>query len=287
MTRLRFTRGAFLVTAIALLVSAAAAGAAVPTGQATPYAAQLLSCHSSPRVAARSVAVATTMRPLGSGRRLLVRIDLQQRSIDGGRWTARGDVPGLGVWTSPSDPAIGSRPNDVFKYRQAVGRLVAPFQFRFRVGFRWLDADGDVVRSSATWTAACKQPELRPDLTIVRTRQMPDPLEPSAIRYSVLVRNQGVASAWNFDVAAQFPSADGSRKATPAQLRTVTRLAPQQTVWLAFTGPPCAAAAAGPVAPAFTADPANEIEESSETNNALTATCPPTAPPPVATLGRP
>jgi hypothetical protein len=270
MTRLRFSRGVLLVAVLALLVSAAAAGAAVPTGQATPSDAQLMSCHSSARIAGRSVAVATSMRPVGSGHRLLVRIDLYQRSIDGGRWAARGDVPGLSVWTPPSDPTIGSRPNDVFKYRQAVGRLVAPFEFRFRVGFRWLDADGVVVRSARTWTAVCKQPDLRPDLTIVRLRQTPDANAPSTTRYSVLVKNVGVGSARGIVVAAQFPGSEGNEG--PAVTQTIGRLAPRQGVWVAFSGTGCV----GTVAPAFTADPANEIEESSETNNVLAATCPPT-----------
>jgi hypothetical protein len=285
MTRLRFSRGAFLVAAITLLMSATAAGAAVPTRQAAPYDAQLSSCHSSPRIAARSVAVATSMRPVGSGRRLLVRIDLYQRSIDGGRWAARADVPGLSVWTPPSDPTIGSRPNDVFKYRQAVGRLVVPFQFRFRVGFRWLDADGDVVRSASLLTAVCSQPDLRPDLTIVRLRQIPDASAPSAIRYSALVKNVGVGSARRIVVAAQFPGSEGGEGQTV--LKTIGRLAARRAVWVSFSGSGCVVRAGAAVAPAFAADPANEIEESSETNNVLAATCPPTAPPPAATLDGP
>lgn len=276
-------RGAFLVSAIALLVSAPAAGAATRTGNAPPDAAQLTSCRTSPRIAGRSIAVATRMEPVASGHSLLVRIDLYQRALAGGRWTRRSDVPGLGTWTPPSDPTIGSRPNDVFKYRQAVGRLVVPFAFRFRVGFRWLDAGGKGVRSAAIVTATCKQPDLRPDLTVVRVRQAPDALAPSLFRYSVLVKNQGVSAARNVVVAAHFSGSDG--KEGPAVTQTIARLAPRASTSVTFTGPGCAVVGGRTVPPTFRVDPGNLIEESSETNNVLAATCPPTAPTPAATLG--
>jgi len=272
MTRPRIVPGALLVVLLVCLAAFPAVAAATPTGTgAPPAAASLAACHRSASIAARSVTVATTMRPVGAGKHLLVRIDLYQRSMTGGRWILRSDVPGLSTWTPPSDPSIGSRPNDVFKYRQAVGRLVVPYQYRFKVGFKWLDSSSRVVRTSSTWTATCKQPDLRPDLTITRVKEAPDYEGPSAIRYFVLVKNQGLGVARDVDVAAQFGDV-GDAAAAPVPDQTIARLAPHATATVEFDGPGCVAT--GGLPPVFTVDPDNMIDEANETNNTLAALCP-------------
>ena len=94
-----------------------------------------------------------------------MRLDLWERSA-GQRWALRSDVPGLGVWVTPSDAGVGSRAGDVFKYRQAVGRLEVPAAYRFqrRVPLarrrRRGRARGDAHH------AVCRQPDLRPDLVL-------------------------------------------------------------------------------------------------------------------------
>ena len=133
-----------------------------------------------------------------------MRIDLWQR-VPGSRWTPRTDVPGLGTWISPSDPLLGSRPGDIFKYRQAVGRLVVPAAYRFRVTFRWSDAAGAVVRQTAVTTAACRQPDLRPDLVLDGVVAAPSPRAAGLVRYAVTVRNAGRSTAPRSLVAATLP----------------------------------------------------------------------------------
>lgn len=255
---------------------AAPAGAAPTAGHRPaharpPYAARLASCRRSPAIAGRTATVAAMMRPLPGGARLALRISLYQRPISAGRWTLRADVPGLGSWTTPSDPTIGSRPADVFKYRQAVGRLVVPFAYRFRVEFRWSDGAGKVVRRSRAVTASCREPDLRPDLTIDRVDVTPLLRASDHARYAVTIRNAGRSSARGVTVAAAFPSRPTF---APVTVAAPGRLLAGASTVVTFSGPTCSVV---PAPPSFTVDPANTIEESDEGDNALAAVCPASA----------
>jgi CARDB len=259
---------AALTFAAALLAPAAPAaplvhGASAAT--AAPAGARLLACRQSPSINQRSAVVGTWMRPLATARRLALRIDLYQRN-PGARWTLRSDVPGLGTWTTPSDALVGTRAGDVFKYRQAVGRLVVPAAYRFHVAFRWLDANDAVVREAARTTAVCRQPDLRPDLVLDSVSATPAPHGGGLVRYVLLVGNEGRTAVAHATIAATFPG-----DTTPGlHLRTLGRLAPGETVPVAFTGPGCAS---GGQPAAFLADPPNALDEVHEANNALTASC--------------
>ncbi|HYV15680.1 MAG TPA: CARDB domain-containing protein [Conexibacter sp.] len=236
-------------------------GAAGAPG-APAYAARL-ACRRSPQADRRIVTVRATMRPIAGGTRLALKLDLYQRPLGGGRWTARTDVPGLGSWTSPSDPSIGKHATDVFTYRQAVARLDVPFAYRFRVSFRWLDAHGAVVRKAAVTTRTCREPDLRPDLTIDSVQ--PLSLRSGAVRYRVTIGNKGTTDARGVSVGAMLPGDTASRT------RRVGRVAPGGVARVTFIGPGCASGAAGPT---FTVDPAGTVEESDETNNGFALTCP-------------
>lgn len=235
-----------------------------PRGGGKPvYDARLLTCRRSPLTESRTATVSTVMRPVAGGRRLSLRVDLYQRPLAGGRWALRSDVPGLSEWTSPSDPSIGSRPSDVYRYRQAVGRLVVPFAYRFRVTFRWADGAGRAVHEAVVHTAPCREPDLRPDLTITSALADASRAGEPSVRYVVTVRNAGRAAATGVQVSATFS----------APTRTIRKLAPGQSVELLFAGPLCGGEAP---APSFLVDPANQIDEARETNNSLLATCPAT-----------
>jgi hypothetical protein len=260
---------AALTLAALLLAPVAPAAPPVRDASATtdvPAGARLLACRHSPSLDQRTAVVAAWMRPLPAARRLALRIDLYERN-PGAHWTLRSDVPGLGMWTTPSDALVGTRAGDVFKYRQAVGRLVVPAAYRFHVAFRWFDANGTVVREGARTTAVCRQPDLRPDLVLESVTETPAPHDPALARYAVVVGNEGQSAVARATVAATFPS-----DVTPGlHVRVVRRLAPGATVLVAFTGPGCAA---GGQPATFLADPSNAFDEADETNNALTASCP-------------
>jgi CARDB len=250
-----------LVLAIALGAPLARGASAAP---AAPAGARLIACRPSPAIDQRTAVVGTSMRPIPGGRRLAVRIDLWERT-PGQRWTLRADVPGLGAWTTPSDAGVGSRAGDVFKYRQAVGRLEVPAAYRFHATFHWLDADGAVVREASRTTAPCRQPDLRPDLVLRDVRALP--VGDGSARDVVWVGKGGKSTVARAVVAATLPG-----DATPGQhTRVVRTLAPGATAVVRFTGPGCAA---GGQPATFVADPSNAVEEARETNNALAAVCP-------------
>jgi hypothetical protein len=261
------TRAVALLAALAAV--AAAPGGSPARGASTaadaPAGARLLACRHSPGIDQRTAVVGTWMRPVADGRGLAVRIDLWQR-LPGGRWTLRSDVPGLGSWTTPSDALVGTRAGDVFKYRQAVGRLVVPAAYRFHVAFRWLDGEGAVVREAAVTTSTCRQPDLRPDLVLASVQVLPA-AAPGLVRYAVLLGNEGRSPVAHVSIVATFPG-----DSTPgSHLRSVGRLAPGDTVLVRFIGPGCAA---GEQPATFAADPANALDEGHETNNELAASCP-------------
>jgi hypothetical protein len=260
-----------LVAALAVAFSAPAAPAAplvrgASAASDAPAGARLLACHRAPSLAARSVTVGTWMRPLANGGRMAVKLDLWQRT-PGASWTLRSDVPGLGTWMTPSDPLLGTRPGDVYKYRQAIGRLAAPAAYRFRVTFRWLDGGGAVVREALLTTGVCRQPDLRPDLVPVSVSITPA-ATPGLVAYTVVVGNEGKGPAVRrSSLAATFPG-----ETTPGtHLRSIGRLLSGATTVVMFVGPGCAA---GESPAAFAADPANVLDEASEANNELVASCP-------------
>jgi len=244
------------------LAAAPARGADASSG--APAGARLAGCHRAPTIDQRNAVVSTWMRPVRGGNHLAVRLDLWERT-PGQRWALRADVPGLGSWVTPSDAGVGSRAGDVFKYRQAVGRLEVPAAYRFHVAFRWLDDDGNVVRSTERTTAVCRQPDLRPDLVLRSVEARP--AGGGLVRYAVRVGNKGESAVARAVVAATLPG-----DAAPGlHSRTVRALAPGATAVVRFTGPGCAA---GEQPASFVADPSNAVEEADETNNALAGSCP-------------
>ena len=83
----------------------------------------------------------------------------------------------------------------------------------------------------------------------------------------VRVGNEGESTVARAVVAATLPG----DAAPGAHTRVVRALAPGATAVVRFVGPGCAA---GEQPASFLADPSNVVEESDETNNALTARLP-------------
>lgn len=254
-----------LATGTASAASASKPRALAPPSVKLPYDARMVSCTRSPKTDSRTAVVGASMRPIGDGTRLALKVDLFQKPLSGGRWTLRADVPGLGSWSEPSDPSIGTRSNDVYKYRQAVGRLIVPYSYRFRVAFRWSDVNGRVVREETATTAVCREPDLRPDLTITNVTVEPGVTERTTI-YNLTVRNIGRSAAVNIGISSPTSG-----------IRAIRRLGPLESTEMMFIGPACTPELPGQT---FTVDPSNLIDEARETNNSLLATCP-------ATLDRP
>jgi len=164
-------------------------------------------------------------------------------------------APGLGVWRS-SIPGV-----DIFRYRKQVANLEAPGSYRALVRFRWLDGSGKVIARTTRRTRTCKQPDLRPDLTVSTVTAQP--ASDGRARYTVLVRNEGRTPTSVFTVG--FAVGDQTQ---PTQ--SVQSLVPGEGRLLSFAGPRCNRT--NPVR--VTVDPDLAVDEADETNNTRTVVCP-------------
>jgi CARDB protein len=162
-------------------------------------------------------------------------------------------VPGLGVWRK-------SRPGrKAFGFTQRVRSLVDGHSYRVRVDFRWYSEDGTVVRRTRRRSPTCRQFGPRPNLTVEVLGAKKTEVA-GVLRYFVSVRDDGHAPASN---AAVRLTVDGAEVNT----RTVPLLAPGDERSLTFRGPACERTVVA------TADPANAIPESSETDNTDSKDC--------------
>jgi CARDB len=214
---------------------------------APPANAVLVSCDRAARVATfegRADAVA-------GSERIGLRFVLQVRS-PGARWK-RVRVPGFSAWHT-SDPGRAR-----YVYTKRVAGLVGPRAYRVRVAFRWLDAEGDVLRRAEDVSPACREPDPRPDLRVAALSVRGD-----RGHFALTVRNTGRTEADASRV--ELDLGDGG----PPLTGSVGPLAPggQQIVVLA--GRACA----GGAALTATADAADAVDERDEDDDVLVGSCP-------------
>jgi hypothetical protein len=221
--------------------------------QADSTRASLTACHTGTAPLDRYALFSAQMATVPRAKRMAVRFDLLQKLPGGGY--ERVQAPGLGVWRS-SLPGI-----ERFVVHKQVANLQAPASYRALVRFRWLDATGSVIQSATRRTKTCRQPDLRPDLALNTVTA--EPVEGGRARYTLLVRNAGHVETGSFDVA--FAVGDAGQ---PDQ--SVQSLLPGAQRALTFVGPRCDAKTVLHV----TLDPGLVVDESDETNNVRTVSCP-------------
>jgi hypothetical protein len=246
---------------IACLLALAAGVAASASADAPRARLRSFVCQQALDPAARAISVTAVMRPLPGTAKLAMRFELLKRAKRYGHWTSVAGT-GLRSWLTPprSDPALGSRPGDVWVLKHPVVTLAAPDFYRFRVTFRWSDAASHTIGRAVRVSAVCFQPELRPDLVVQRVTIAP--LAPGQDRYRADIRNAGKTAAGSFEVQL----ADGST----VQNHTVVRLAANRTTQVSFKAPACSAGHSVTV----TADPGNVLDDADRGNNSLTVACP-------------
>jgi hypothetical protein len=169
----------------------------------------------------------------------------------GSRWR-RLTAPGFDEWLTS---AAGVRR---YTYARTIQNLAAPAAYRTIVRFRWLDADGLALKSARATSAACRQPDMRPDLEPVRVAVAPGP-DPVSRRYTVTLRNAGRTDTGPFDVALDDVAEPLAGLAAGAWHTVV------------FVAPACAPDAPPPT---LTLDPADAVDERDEDDNVLAVTCP-------------
>jgi len=211
---------------------------------------KVVNCAPALDPAARSATFEARMKAARGSDRMQLRFTLQVR--DEGLFTRWRKVvaPGFDTWLTSTS---GVRR---YAYTRTIQNLTAPAAYRTVVRFRWLDEEGDVLRSSRGTSAQCKQPDMRPDLEPVRVEVAPGP-DADSRRYRVIVRNTGRSAAGAFDVSLGETVA------------SVTGLAAGAQQAVTLVGPICTEETV------VTVDPGEAVDERDEDDNVLAAACPP------------
>jgi CARDB len=235
-----------LMTTLLLLAFPAAADAA---------SVKVVACVPSLDPAARSATFEARVRPARGSDRMQVRFTLQVRedALESWRKVA---ATGFDSWLTS---AAGVR---LYSYSKTVTNLAAPAAYRTVVRFRWLDEEGEVLRSARIRSASCRQPDLRPDLEPRGIELLPGG-DADTRRYALTLRNAGRTDALPFAATLAVgdePPAAISVLGLPAGIqRTAT-----------FTAPPCRAGSQLTV----TLDPGETVDERDEDDNVLVTPCP-------------
>ncbi len=243
-----------LLAALALPAPALAATPAAAT--APELGAKLASCQTGAVAAQREVEFEAAMPATDGSSELAMRFDLEQRRTTTGAWKAVREVPGFGRYERSEPGAAG------FVYRKRVERL-ALGSYRVVVRFRWSAADGAVLKRAVRRSAACRQPDLRADLSVVGVTTG-DPLPGGRARYVVQLRNGGRTAT--VGAATVGLAVDGVELAT----LSLPGLAAGGVGSVAFEGPACRPGGAV----VATADPGDALPEGRESDNALAVDCP-------------
>lgn len=237
----------------------------VPVGTAAaPPSAQLVKpiCHRALLPAARKIAVTAVMRPVSGTASMAMMFDLQRARWRGGPFVSvRGH--GLEQWIHPSNPTLGQRPGDIWKFDQKVENLLRPAYYRLRVRFRWTGANGKTLATSTQTGSTCRQPELRPDLLARSLTIKAVAGQPAENRYIADIANRGLTAAGSFDVELVVAG-------KPPQTATVSGLGPRSSTRQSFTGPACSPGSRVTVL----VDPNGEVLDYDTDNNTLAVQCP-------------
>ncbi len=252
---------------------ALAVGAHTRLAQAQPPRSQLTSfvCQTALDPPARVVSVTAVMRPLAGTRKLEIEFELFEKPSGATAWTLVSDpiVPHLNVWISPPIPTLGQRPGDVWDVPFPVAQLAAPAAYRFRVTFRWTGRHGRVLGTIARVSATCRQPELRPDLTVDSVTVTQEALHPRYDDFAAAIGDIGVRGAGPFGVQLSYVH----DQAAVTDDKTVAHIDAHDTRTVQFADLLCDAGTQVTV----TANPlgaTNQIDVYSRSQASMTVTCP-------------
>ncbi len=237
------------VLAVAGLSAAAQAQPPVEGGQVSSRSAwvKVASCSRSEHTAVFYARI----RRLAKGQRMWMRFTLLERGRDG--LFTPVEAPALDRWRK-SKPGVMA-----FGYKQKVRGLAADSSYRARVEYRWYDADGTLHRKLRRRSGSCSQSGPLPNLRAQTTGSAATEL-PGVRRYTVRVANSG-------QLAVEAPEVRFAVEGSSSESKTVARLAPGGVAFVSFRAPDCTSAVTAQ------ADPADEVRESSETDNSQRLAC--------------
>jgi len=216
---------------------------------------KVVECEPSLDPLARTATFEARMRAARGSERMQVRFGLQVREDAIGGWR-RISAEGFDTWLT-SLPGVRR-----YSYAKTLVNLAAPAAYRTTVRFRWLDEDGAIVKSARITSASCRQPDMRPDLTVRRIDVLPG-ADARTRRYAVTVRNAGRGDADPYAVALRVGEGEPATLSAPRLDAGAARV-------VTFEGPACA-----PGEPLLvTLDPGEAVDERDELDNAFAAVCP-------------
>lgn len=216
--------------------------------------ARTVQCLTGQDAEQRSVTFTASMPRRDGAVRLQMRFSLHQR-LDRARTFKR--VRGVPGWDRWETSAPGRRG---FVLTRRVQELAAPAAYRATVRFRWLDADGRVIRRATRRTRTCEQPDPRPDLRLGGLTAVP---EGAVARYRLAVRNDGLGPASSFGVVLVVGG-----QLQPAV--TVGAIPGRSERIVEVVAPPCA-----PGSPVeVLLDTEGAVHEARESDNAQVRRCP-------------
>jgi hypothetical protein len=229
----------------------AAARSAAAQDQPPALTAAVETCTTSALPAQRVVSFLGSMPAIAGAQVMRMRFDLERRMQGEPRWRPLRGVPGFGAWERSDRGRAG------FVFHKRVDGLQAPASYRAVVGFRWEDVGGRIVRRAGRRTAACAQPDMRPNVVPGALTGVFD-ARPGLAVYTLVVRNSGRSAAGAFSVRVGSGTAE------------VAGLAPQQERTVLVVAPICLAGTATPTV----VDADGRVDESSERGNAAARRCP-------------
>jgi hypothetical protein len=238
-----------LVT-FALLALVLAVPGQAQAASKTP-SAQVIECKSGDAGETRSAAFQGRMRAIPRTDRMLMRFTLLERFGDESLHAV--SLPPLKAWRS-AKPGIKD-----FRYKQTVTGLQGGGEYRVSIDFRWLDADGNLLRKKRRLSGTCRQAGELANLQPGRPTEQPGPEGTSV--YVVPVHNPGKVAA--SDIAVEL-FVDGAA----TNVGHIDSIAAGETREVRFTGPACERNLRVVV------DPADTVKERFERDNTAVIPCP-------------
>jgi hypothetical protein len=237
------------LTSAVLVLAVTASAQAAP---AKTTSARLLECKSGDAGDSRSATFLGRMRAGAGTGYMTMRFTLLEQFGDEKLHPV--PFPELRAWRQ-SKPGVKD-----FRYKQTVTALQGGGQYRMRIDFRWLDADGNLLRKAHKITAPCVQPGVLPNLKLGAPTALAGPGGTAV--YVVPVHNQGGVGA--NDVGVEL-FVDGAA----TNLGHIDSIPAGQTREVRFTGPVCKRRLRA------VADPRDSVKEALESDNTLNVGCPP------------
>ncbi len=245
----------FVAAALPWVSSLSPSAATAQTTRPPALGVDVTTCRTGLAKSERLAVFTASMPAIPKGVTMAMRFDLEERLGTSGRFV-RLPAPNFGRWER-SEPNVAG-----FAYTKRLQGLRAPAAYRVKVQFRWLDADGERVRTARRVSSVCGQPDERPDLQVSRLRIAEG--DDGVALYSVTVRNAGRS-----DVESPFLIGLGIA-GVPQRAQEVGALSQGAKVTFVFRAPRCAAGAAV----VARVDGGRAVDEADERNNTRRKTCP-------------